>query len=207
MVMFKAFEKNYRPDHIQVSDRDGVGVKSQVVGLRELIDRFGGVSFNGALYRIVCATDSDAWAARIAYAFPEFKGRITCFGYDWLGRAFAVDSLRLEEGRPGVAMFEPGSGQVLQIPANIESFHDKELIEHGEAALATDLYHRWLAGGGLAPARTQCIGYKRALFLGGNDDLTNLEITDLDVYWHVFGQLIVKTKSLSAGTPVRVKLS
>jgi hypothetical protein len=104
-------------------------------------------------------------------------------------------------------MFEPGTGEVLNIPSNIESFHDKELIEFAEAALAVGFYQEWLASGGVVPAYIQCIGYKRALFLGGTDDVSNLEVSDLDVYWHIFGQLITKCNGLPVGTRVRAKLS
>jgi hypothetical protein len=39
---------------------------------------------------------------------------------------------------------------------------------------------------------TECIGYRVPLFLGGSDTVENLEKVDLDVYWHLHGQLIQK---------------
>jgi hypothetical protein len=172
----------------------------------EFVGRFGGVSFNHSVYRAVSSKDRDEWASRVASAFPEFRGRVACFGYDWLGRAFAIDSKRLEGGRHGVVMFERGTGQALEIPSNIERFHDSELINFRDAALAFDFYRRWRASGGAQPEHTQCVGYRRPLFLGGNDDIDNLELLDLDVYWHIFGQLITKTRGLPIGTAIRAKL-
>ncbi|MFD2056612.1 hypothetical protein ACFSQT_27100 [Mesorhizobium calcicola] len=46
---------------------------------------------------------------------------------------FAVDSQRLEEGQPGVLLFEPGTGEAHEIPANIETFHDDLVIENADA--------------------------------------------------------------------------
>jgi len=138
--------------------------------------------------------------------FPEFAGRITCFGYDWQGTAFAVDSQRLEEGQPGVLMFEPGTAEILLIPANIETFHDALMIENPDAALTANIYvEDWLAAGGAQPAFDQCIGYKKPLFLGGEDDISNQELTDLEVYWHIMGQVIAKVKGLPPGTPVNIR--
>ena len=174
--------------------------------IAKLLAEFGGSSFNGGLYRVVRVGDLDTWASRIGYAFPEFKGRVTCFGYDWLGRAFAVDENRFEGGRPGVVMFEPGTGQALKIPANVETFHDDELINFGEAALAMDSYQRLHKATRVNLEYDACAGYRKPLFLGGADEIGNLETSDIDVYWHISGQLILKTKGLPVGTPVRTNI-
>jgi len=47
--------------------------------------------------------------------------------------------------------------------------------------------------------------YKRPLFLGGSDTTDNLEISDLEVYWLLVGQLIREAKGLPSGTSVRVR--
>ncbi len=104
-------------------------------------------------------------------------------------------------------MFEPGTGDALEIPCSIDTFHDEELIEYGDAALASDFHKRWLDDGGSAPGYGQCVGYKKPLFLGGADELINLEMSDIDVYWHLMGQLILKAKGLPPGTPIHVGLS
>jgi hypothetical protein len=202
--MFETFQRNFPRDPGRVSETGGAIPKSDVPGFSELIVRFGGSSFGRGLYRVIRAADLEEWKARVSLGFPEFEGRIACFGYDWLGRTFAVDSQRQEQGRPGVVMFDPGAGEVLEIPSNIQTFHDGELIEHADAALAIDFHQRWLANGGTEPAYAQCVGYRKPLFLGGADELENLELSDLDVYWHLLGQLIVKTKGLPQGTPVRL---
>ena len=95
----------------------------------------------------------------------------------------------------------------MELTTNIQSFQNDELTGFGEAVLASNLHKEWLACGGVEPAYMECIGFKKPLFLGGGDDLENLELSDLDVYWHLMGQLIVKTRHLPPGTPVRVKMA
>ncbi|CCV07982.1 hypothetical protein MESS2_660021 [Mesorhizobium metallidurans STM 2683] len=183
----------------------GGNLDTKVPGLNELLASFGGASFKRGLYRINRASEVTRWNARVVLGFPEFAGRITCFGYDWLGRAFAVDTGRLEQGEPGVVMFEPGTGEALEVPANIRAFHDAELQEYEDAALASDFYTKWREIVGTEPAYTQCVGYKVPLFLNGKDEIENLELSDLDVYWHIMGQLILKVKDLPMGTRVNIK--
>lgn len=192
--MFETFRRNFSVDP---GRRPGtVNLASDIPGLNELLADFGGASFNHGLYRIVSAQDVGAWNARVGLAFSEFAGRITCFGYDWLGRTFAVDKGRIEEGEPGILMFEPGTGEALEIPANIKTFHDVELKENPDAALASSVYAEWRETGGGEPAYDQCVGYKIPLFLNGKDEFENLELSDLEVYWHIMGQLVAKAKGL-----------
>jgi Domain of unknown function (DUF1851) len=146
------------------------------------------------------------WQERIELAFPEFADRAVCFAYDWAGNVFALNIERLEDGKAGVTLFEPGIGEVLQIPSNLQTFHENGLIEFGEAALNIDFYKKWQATGGKAPAYDQCVGYRKPLFLSGVDEVENLEISDLDVYWHIMGQLIHKTRGLPPGTSVHLDL-
>ncbi|MEJ1993556.1 MAG: DUF1851 domain-containing protein, partial [Maritimibacter sp.] len=80
----------------------------------------------------------------------------------------------------------------------------EEIIKYGDAALAASFYAQWLSSGGGAPTYTQCVGYRTPLFLGGEDEIGNLEIADVDVYWHIMTQLIEKTRSLPPGTNVYI---
>ncbi|RJF80850.1 DUF1851 domain-containing protein [Oleomonas cavernae] len=205
--MFEMFQRIFAKDAALSVGRGGNASPSSVVGWGNLIDQLGGGSFERGLYRVIRASDVNAWNARVAVAFPHFGGRITCFGFDWLGRVFAVDPERSEGGQPGVVMLEPGTGEALEMPCNIASFHDEELIEYKDAALASDFHQRWLDSGGVAPQYVQCVGYKKPLFLGGADELNNLELSGIDVYWHLVGQLIAKSKGLLPGTPISVSLS
>lgn len=205
--MFETFSQTFQLDVDAALDH---GTSDEIRNMPELVDllgRFGGGSFRNGLYRIVRAGDLAVWKRRVSIGFPQFESRIVCFGYDWLGTVFALDTDRLVDGRPGVVMFEPGTGKALVIPCNLRSFHDSGLIEFGEAALAINFHQAWLAAGGSVPSYHQCAGYKTPLFLGGKDIVECLEISDIDVYWHIMGQLIRKVRGLAPGASVRVSAS
>jgi len=82
-------------------------------------------------------------------------------------------------------MFEPGTGEALEIPVPFSRFHDEELVDYTEEALARSFFYQWQRSGGPAPTVSECVGYQRPLFLGGKDTVANLEISDLDVYWTI----------------------
>ena len=48
----------------------------------------------------------------------------------------------------------------------------------------------------------ECVGYRVPLFLGGTDDVSNLERSDLAVYWSLCGQLRTRTVELPPGTAI-----
>lgn len=171
----------------------------------ELFASCAGASFGDGLYRVVKPEDVSDWNATVASAFPSFQQRITCFAFDWLGRVFAADARRCVNGRAAVTIFEPGIGQSLATPCDVEAFHEQELIDYRDAALAEPFFLQWIASGGSGPDYSQCLGYRRPLFLGGEDSIDNLELTDLDVYWTISAQLIEKTRRLPEGTRLNIK--
>lgn len=199
--MFQRFQNSYPKDEgLSVGDA-GALPEFLAQDINKLFRVYGGFSFQKGLYRIVRSGDVEVWNARVAAAFPAYGGKIVCFAFDWLGRVFATSS---EVGGGCVLLFEPGTGEVLEIPCDIATFHNEELTQYGDAALALNFHREWISNGGSAPRYDQCVGYKKPLFLGGVDDLTNLEIWDIDVYWHLMAQLIKQTKGLPLGTPVKI---
>ncbi len=157
---------------------------------------------NGA-YRLHRQDDVARFTALAIHAFPDFADRIDCFGADWLGRQFATDKQRLVNGSPQVLMLEPGTGQALEIPVNRVAFHDDELKNEPDAAVAYSFFQQWLEAGGVRPDYGQCVGYKRPLYLGGSDDVLNLSVTDFDVYWTLTAQILARIRETSVGTTIR----
>ncbi|WP_431273462.1 T6SS immunity protein Tdi1 domain-containing protein [Variovorax ureilyticus] len=200
--MFETFRNVFQPD-----EREDLAVaqatpKSGDPEVDQLLEQFGGQSFNQGIYRVISAGAVARWAERATNAFPRFVGRVTPFGVDWLGRLFALDSARHVDGMTAVVMLEPGTGQALEVPCGLVAFHDAELVQYMEEALAEGFYKKWRATGGAAPRVGQCVGYKRPLFLGGADTTDNLELAKLEVYWETSAQLLDKTRDLPVGTHV-----
>jgi hypothetical protein len=173
--------------------------------VESVLQALGGVTLDGGLYRCHASTSVSAMTALATDAFPEFADRAVCFGADWLGRQFAADDARRDAtGVPLVLMFEPGTGEALEIPATVTDFHENRLVDDAEPALARSFYLAWRAKSvDERPLElNECVGYRVPLFLGGSDDVENLERTDLDVYWTFAAQLRRGTRDLPPGAPV-----
>lgn len=176
----------------------------RIEGYGEFSAEFAGASFLGGLYRVHDERSGQIATALIAEAFPEFAARVFPFGFDWLGRQFAVDIARVVEGSPQVLLLEPCSGEVLEIPASFVEFHDEVLVTNSEAALALSAFRDWAAANPLSIplARDQCVGYIVPLFLGGQDGPENFEVTDFEVYWSICAQLRAAVAGLAEGTVI-----
>jgi hypothetical protein len=200
-----AFSTAYMPDTPAVpGDQRAIEAwKQGALGLHDFMLQYSGCSFAGGLYRVHAVAEVDRWTQICVEAFPEFAHRILCFSSSWLGDQFALDRQRTEKGEYQILLFEVGTGSVLEIPATFISFHETALTEDQDAILLASLFKAWIAGGGVAPRVDQCVSYKIPPFLGGNlEDVTNLEVMDMEVYWSISGQLGLQTKGLAPGTPI-----
>jgi hypothetical protein len=195
MIRLDRFRKHYREDEDLKSSTADLGSPTPgvVAPVHELLKAIGGLSFNGGLYRTHLLKDVPDWNATIATAWTETAGKVCCFGYDWLGRQFALyrDSIVLQ--------FNAGDPEFVEIPGDLEAFHNEVLVDMAEPALAVAFYEAWKAPGGAVPKHDECIGYKRPLFLGGDDWIENLEVIDLDVYWTVTAPLIAQARKVGVG--------
>lgn len=163
-----------------------VTIKEAIDSPEAFLKAFSGASFKNGLYRIHNIDEIPRWTAIVENAFPKYKGNILVFGYDWLGRQFAQNK---QTGN--ILLFEPGTGEVLSIPADFVAFHDEEIAEYSEDSLASAFFEEWYgsASGSEIP-HDKCVGYKVPLFLNGEDNITNLEISDMEVYWDLMGQML-----------------
>jgi hypothetical protein len=206
--MFERFRSQFRllPDHQEPgAPWDSKGRLGAVAGYSELMAFAAGCTFENGLYRLHSAKTGPTGQENADSAFPEYAGRLAVFGFDWLGRQFAADFGRQEHSEPLVMMLEPGTGEALEIPTNFLAFHDEELVDYRNEALASEFFAAWseLHPDALPLDSSMCVGYRVPLFLGGSDTAENLEVTDVDVYWTFAGQMRVQAKGLPAGTPIR----
>lgn len=175
-----------------------------VEGYPDFAGEFAGATFSRGLYRIHDDRTGPQALTFIAKAFPEFAVRVCPFGYDWLGRQLAIDSGRVVGGQPQVLLLEPGTGEALEIPLSFAAFHDEEVIDYADAALAKEFFTTWTLGSPHAVplGRDRCVGYRVPLFLGGQDDVENLEVSDLELYWSICGQLRNGVRALPPGASI-----
>ena len=144
-------------------------------------------SFGEGLFNSFSKKNLKKWTAIVEEGYPEFKGLYKLFGYDWLGRCFGVDLRKNTYGN--ILMFEIGSKAIFEIPCSLDDFLNKEIPLHADACLEKDLFIKWRELSNLDIKYERCIGYKTPLFLNGKHDLSNLEDSDMEVYWSILSQI------------------
>jgi hypothetical protein len=159
------------------------------VGFPDLVIRFAGATFGDGLYRLYEPHEIAKWTSAATDVFPELDGRIVCFGMNWLGYQFALDVQRHEDGEPLVLMLDPGSGEAVDIPATFVGFHEEIVLEYTDAILGSDLFEEWRAEGHPPPRSGWCAGCRVQIFLGGADDVSNLELMEAEAFWNRSGRL------------------
>lgn len=183
--MLEAFEARYG---------DGAALLPQGIvdfqGLRRLA---GDRVLGGGLYRVLSDERAEAIEREVSRAFPDFRGLVDCFASDWMGNVFGErrDS-RL------IVMFEPGTAEVLGMGVPFAQFHESVIVEDADAALAEPAFRQWTAAGNSVPTPDLCAGYRKPLFMGGKDEIDNLELIDMDVYWTMTAPFIAKARPTAA---------
>ena len=149
-------------------------------------EKLGGESFLNGMYRLFRKDQLEKWTGIVEEAFPAHRGGIEVFGYDWFGQIYAVD-----KKTKMVVWFQPGTGDVLDIPADFVSFHEEEIVANPEDALVSRYFEYWFENSGRRILKhNECVGYKVPLYLNGVDDLENLEVSDMEVYWGIMSPLM-----------------
>lgn len=195
--MFEKFRANYNLDYAKKdSSQFDFTLNPPIPGWEEFFAEFSGCSFNNGLYRVHRADAVVEWNDYVCGVFPDLVGRILCFGYDWMGRHYALH-FDGKGGEPQVALLEPGSAEAMAVPANFVQFHETELIVHRTECLEPDFYKEWLAAGNDELPHDRCAGMKVPLFLGGDEEVENLESSDMEVYWSLMGQVLQQVRAQS----------
>lgn len=164
--------------------------------LRSVLTQHGGSSFECGLYRLHSPHSSCYWNGLVAEYFTSYKNRISCFGFDWLGRQYAIDANKVDT----IYMFDPSTGEVFELGQSFSDFHNNELVNHGDETLSAIEFKKWLSQSGKPLKFNQCIGFKVSLFLGGIDRIENYDLCDLEVHWELSYQLYRKAQGLPEAT-------
>lgn len=180
--MFLKFLEYFEVENINTRDVDSY---------QSFLTAFSGMQFGNGLFTVFREEDIDAWQENVKDAFQIPKEKVALFGYDWLGNCYGI--AKDEKNEDNVILFEIGTGEILLTEGCFEDNINNEIPYNVEACLAGQFYKKWLDNGGFPSKYGRCIGYKVPLFLGGKDDITNLEDSDMDVYWSILSQIMEKT--------------
>ncbi len=134
-------------------------------------------------------------------AWPH-AGRLLPFAYDWMGRVYGLDTARTVNGLAFVSRVEPDIGEILESDIPFDEFVADQFGADAEATLAIEFFDEWQTAGGRPLDIRECAGFRIPLFLGGTEDVANLEIVDADVYLTIAGQLAGQTLGMEPGTHI-----
>lgn len=164
-----------------------------VSGIRELK---AGV-YNHGIYQIVTSVESVELGVMIESVFPTVAGKIVPFAVDWMGRVFAIDSslCDLHEAAT-VTCFDLAEPSSFTTNANFDDFHNSVAVDMTDELLNINQLHQWTASHSLPEDGVSCIGYKIPLFMGGLDEIDNMELSIRSVYLHLLTELFKVTDHL-----------
>lgn len=150
----------------------------------------GDRSFNLGTFRTFTPKSSKHWDTVMGKTFKAFRGKISCVGFGWDGRIVAEQLVDHGDTVKGVTIFVPGTADCLNAPIDIVSFLNNEL-DGAEDILDAKIYLKWLKAKKQPVKYDECIGYKIPPFLSGEyEAVKNMEVSDLEVYWHLLTPLI-----------------
>lgn len=152
----------------------------------DFLSCLGGKQFGNGIFNTFSHQNVLKWNNIVADAYPMLRDKFKLFGYDWLGRCFGID---LRSASNNILMFEIGTGDVLRIPCSFEDFLNNEIPKYPDACLAQSFFEEWMKNLERQLVYGRCAGYKVPLFLGGADETSNLEDSDMEIYWSVMTQV------------------
>lgn len=176
----------------------------RVAGWDALMCRYAGLSFGSGIYRLhseESGANADEW---VRVAFPEIPAEVRCFGYDWLGVQYALDSNLSRKGEPVVLSLEFATGDIRDPGVTFAELHDDEFVENAAGALCKPAFEAWAARHPEAfPLKHGlCVGHRVPLFLGGRDDEENQALVALDMHLSINAQIRRQIQGLPDGNPI-----
>lgn len=167
-----------------------------------------GRSFNQGLIRFHDAESGPEFTELVREAFPEIADpEAGVVAFDWRGRQLVSARDSAADGGWGgmlIHIADLGAGALYEIatPAEFAGALRNGAIEE---ALEAQAFSEWRAANGVPTATLafdECIEYEVPLFLGGDDTLENMSVTDTSVLWTVIGQARAQSRDLPDGSSV-----
>lgn len=171
--------------------------------IESLLDQIAGATFDGGLFRIHNKGSFYYWTRLVFEYFKKYKGKSYVFGFDWMGRQFALTE---SVNKTIILMLDPATAEVFELEASIEEFFNIDLVEGKEDLLEEKKFLK-VKNNTVENLRfDHCIGFVKPLFLGGKDEVANLEDSDMEVYWELSYQIYCKSKKLPPGTLINLSI-
>lgn len=165
--------------------------KKNKKGKREVMDLIiekEGKPLLDGLFWFFLQSEKVEWT-EVVQKFFDLEMPIEVIGYDWQGNCYGIKKGDIKD----VLMFEVGTREILSLSCSLLEFVEDIYSGKQRTYLAKEFFDEWNEKENQKHKKIEygkCIGYKIPLFLGGEDKISNLEYSDLDVYWSVLTQFI-----------------
>lgn len=154
-----------------------------------IIQELGGKIFNDGLYRVYTGAQIEKMTAIICEQFDSVKGQAFAFAADWMGRQFVIDFTEIVDGQPTVECFDSATPESFATDQAIIQFHNDSMVNMTDATVDEERFLEWMEQTKTPLAHDQCVGYNRPIFMGGDADFSNMDVTDIEVHITICGQL------------------
>lgn len=182
--MFDEFEAEFEPT--ARAPRSGTPVPSGGdPQLDRLFSQWEGVTFRHGIYRVHTAESAATAKAMANEMFTGIDDSKFFFAVDWKGRQYCWSA-----DVKSVFIYEPAYGEAFDPEMSVAEFHNRLLFEDDGELLCPGEFEQWRDASGVTDLPfDKCVGLTVPLFLGGAEDLDNLSMTDIEVYWSLTAQL------------------
>jgi hypothetical protein len=194
-----AIERNLYGKFTEVGD----ATLKNLSEVQMLIDQFGGATLDKGLFRIHNRGSFYYWTKLGFDYFKKYRGASYVFGFDWVGRHFAVTN---KANKNIILMLDPATAEVFELEASIEDFFNIDLVEGKNDLLEEKRFQQLRKGISDDLAFDHCLGFIKPLFVGGKDENSNLDDSDMEIYWELNYQVYCKTKNLTDGTKLNFSI-
>jgi hypothetical protein len=146
--------------------------------------------YNNGIYTIISREEANTLLPLVESVFTGVSGNVDLFAVDWMGRIFATDAATPDENGSLVVICLDLAGPTgFYTDANFENFHNHIMVNRQESIFEMKQYREWMKSNSPPGDGVSCVGYKIPLFMGGKDEVENLELSDRSVYLHLLAQM------------------
>ena len=177
-------------------------IRNKHEGYSDFISSYGGRTFGDQIYKIHLSQNIQKWSLIVRTIFPEHANELVCFAYDWLGRQFCIASNHKISQEAFIYRFDVSTNESMIVSDSFMNFHNVELTSYPEEILSTDMFNQWMLQNERNTSVGKCTGFIHPPFLGGKIELDNLEEIDLEIYWNILGQILLKAKKMPRNSKI-----
>ncbi|WP_443938747.1 hypothetical protein [Pedobacter sp. MW01-1-1] len=195
--MFKNFQNKFKIS----SDIENQVIKMTNVPFKytELLLACGGKTYENGIYTIHTFENSMKWTELLKGYFPKLEFDFISFGHDWLGRQFCVP-IGIGEY---ILVLDPATQEDGHMDMNLIEFNDTFIVDNKNEFFITEYFQEILNHLTIEEISfNKCLGLKTSLFLGGEENIYNYSLYDLELYWDVENQLFRQVSKLPSTTSV-----